>query len=190
MREYLSFSVKSDSLDEITENIAECYESLGVMASASHGELARIPKVSDNTALSIKLLGYLYSRSITDDFKFGRKHTEEEISEYFAALFTGLAIETVYCMTLDGKGRILSCEHMGDGTVNSSEIYPRRILEYAAKCHATGVIIAHNHPKGKPVTSNEDRFATECIKCILKDAGIELIAHYLVSDGECVKMDF
>lgn len=186
--EYISFIMKSEDAGRVADSLSKKYGTLGVLMSSTLEELLENEGVNSQCALSLKLLGYVHSRSVTDSFKLGRMHTDDEIREYLTALFLGLSIETVYCLSVDNKGRIVSSDYLGEGTVNSSEIYPRRVLECAARNKASGIIIAHNHPKGRAEASNEDLAATEYIKCVLRDAGINLVAHYLVSDGECVEV--
>ena len=189
LAEYLSFSMKREDAERAAVGLSRKYGTLGVLFSSSLDELASTEGMNDQSALSVKLLGYIYSRSVTDSFKLGRVHTEEEIREYFTALFLGLSIETVYCLSLDERGRAVASDYLGEGTVNSTEIYPRRVLECASRNRAKSIILAHNHPKGTVCASAEDKAATEYIKCVLRDAGIKLVAHYLVSDGKCAEIN-
>lgn len=188
LAEYLSFFMKKEDAERASAALSQKYGTLCVLSSSTLDELAATDGMNNQSALSLKLLGYIRSRSVTDNFKLGRVHTEEEIREYLTALFLGLSVETVYCLSLDERGRVVASDYLGEGTVNSSEIYPRRVLECASRNRARSVILAHNHPKGTADASAEDKSATEYIKCVLRDAGINLRAHYLVSDGECAEV--
>ena len=186
---YLSYSMPKDKAGVLAHTLAHRYGNIVVISSSTVDELMELDGMTRSSALSLKLLGYVYARSVIDNFKPGSKHSDSEMTEYIHALFIGKSVETVYCILADEDERFISCEYMGEGTVNASEIYPRRILEYACKRNAKSVIIAHNHPRGTSEASNEDLSATQFIKHILKSAGIELTAHYLVSDIDCVKME-
>ncbi len=189
LRSYLSFSHSTEDAERLSRTLAEKYGSLAYIASSSTDELASTEGVSRSTALSLKLLGYVYSRSITDGFTLGRRHTDSEIEEYLKALFIGYTVETVYCLFLDGSGRIVASEYLGEGTVNTSEVYPRRVMERACALGARGVILAHNHPKGTVEPSLPDLRATGYLSHVLSTSGIKLIAHYLVNERECKKID-
>lgn len=183
---YLSYVMEPGAAQDAAEKLTDHYGTLKFIMSSSQKEIAEIAKIGMQEALALKLLGYVYSRSVTDAFKLGRAHTEEELKEYIKALFIGYSVETIYCLPTDKHGYVIGVEYMGEGTINSSEVYPRRILECAAMYGARGMIIAHNHPKGYATASSADKQATNYIKCLLKEAGVKLIAHYLVSETECL----
>ncbi len=140
------------------------------------------------SAVYIKLCAALVSRCGCDRFKFGKKHSEAEIFEYLKYLFFGLADETVYLISFDSLGRTLSCDRVGEGTVNISNVLPRKILDVARKRGAKRVVLAHNHPGGYAKASEDDISATALLSALLMSSGIELSAHYVVAGAECARV--
>lgn len=187
---YLSFTHEREEAERLADALAVKYGSLAYIASSSAAELCATEGLSPSAALSLKLLSYVWSRSITDGFKLQQKHTEEEIKEFFRALFIGHTVETVYCMFLDRQERVIAVEYLGEGTVNTSEVYPRRVVERACALRAGGVILAHNHPKGTVLPSSQDLASTSYLKHILATSGISLLSHYLVNERECERLNF
>ncbi len=185
LTEYLSVIMPADKAKKAAESLAEKYGSLHLIASTSVDVIAESVGISTDTALMIKLLGYVHSRSITDGLVFGKAYSEEEIKDYLVALYTGLHVEVVYCISMDSHGRILSSDRLNIGTVNASEITARSVVECACKRRASSVILAHNHPRGTAAASNQDISSTGIIRNVLAAAGVELVAHYLVSETEC-----
>ena len=153
------------------------------IAQTEYGAISELS--SEKDAVMIKLLAALASRNVTDLFKFGREHTEEEWEKYLCALFFDASDETVYFFPVDSKGRVLSCELIGEGTVNTSEFNPRKIIEVLVKRKASRGIIAHNHPAGVAEPSEEDFMATKLIRDVMKAVEKELVYHYIVA-GERV----
>ena len=168
-----------------SDGLVMAFGSLSLIASTSTEVISEAVGISTDTALMVKLLGYVYSRSITDDFVFGKAYSDEEIKKYLIALFTGLHVETVYCISLDSKGRVLASDRLNIGTVNASEISARVVVECACKRQASAVILAHNHPKGSVNASHQDIASTGVIRSVLSTCGIDLVSHYLVSETEC-----
>ena len=125
---YLSFSVPETDAERMARSLAEKYGSLSYLASSSVNGIMSTDSVTKSAALSLKLLSYAYSRSITDAFTVGKKHTEKEITEFLSAAFIGLSLETVYAVFFDRSDRVIAVECLGEGTVNSSDVYPRRIV--------------------------------------------------------------
>ena len=136
------------------------------------------------TTIYIKLLFAIASRRYTDSFKLGVSHTEGEIREYLKALFFGLSVETVYILSLDREGRVVSSDKISEGTVNASGVLPRGILERARKYGAMKIILAHNHPGGEAQPSEEDSDTMTAISQLLAISDIELCRGYIVGAGK------
>ncbi|MEW6040338.1 MAG: JAB domain-containing protein, partial [Elusimicrobiota bacterium] len=75
-------------------------------------------------------------------------------------------------------------ETIQKGTVNRSVIYPRKIVERALYNHASGVIIAHNHPGGNLKPSEDDCKVTKAIKDALRTVDIVLLDHIIIGGNE------
>lgn len=185
----LAYAVGDEKSKECVDRLLSRYGSLTTILSENEEQISRIGGVSMNTALLIKLIGYVNSRRVIEKFEFGRVHDELEMRELVSALFLGACVESVYAVLLDDKGKTLSVEHISDGTVNTSDVLPRKVLECAKKRKATRVILAHNHPKGVPSASGDDIVTTTRLASVFASVGVRLVAHYIVADGEIAKID-
>ena len=180
----LSFQLKGSAAKEAASMLCVNYGNIDRLFCADAEDVERLPGMNRNAAVLIKLLGFTASRSITDAFFLNKEHTEDEIFDYLKAHFIGLERETVYLMSFDKEGRATGCSYAGEGTVNGSDVYPRRLLEIAVKDKSARVIIAHNHPFGSAKPSREDVISTDGLASFFKSAGIELISHIVVSGRE------
>ena len=169
-------SLKHSSFNEIAE--AEVYD----LAETLDGDM--------QTAIYIKLSVALASRRVVDSFKFGRRHTEEELCSYLVAKSFGLSVETVHVISENDSGVALACDKVGEGTVNYSNVLPRKIIEIAKRHGAKKVIICHNHPGGYAGPSDDDISSTKLLFELLLSSGIKLSAHYVVAGDKCKKIDF
>lgn len=185
----LAVSIGDEKAKECAERLLTRYGSLATALSEDAEEIARVGNVGMNTALLIKLIGYVNSRRVTEKFEMGRVHDELELREYLAALYLGASVETVYAILLDGQGRTISVEHVSYGTVNASDVVPRKVLELAKKKKATSVVLAHNHPKGSATASVDDIVTTGRLAGVFASVGVRLLAHYIVADGEIARID-
>ena len=175
--------------DGAADNLMSRFGGVQGIACADIDELSFVDGVGDSGALLLRLVASLASRSITDSFRFGREHTDEEIVDYLKALFLPLTNETVYAMLLDDAGRVSFCEFLGEGTVNATSILPRKVLELAVRRGARSVILAHNHPAGYARPSVEDIELTELLKRMFRDSGRRLLAHYIVAGNDVTAID-
>ena len=78
--------------------------------------------------------------------------------------------EQVYLLCLDAKCKALDCILVQSGDVNSAGISVRKVVRAALDANATSVVLAHNHPSGVALPSEEDKRVTQVIRDAL-DAG-------------------
>ncbi len=180
LAELLSFSLRGDTTG-IARELVDRYGTLDRMVATPVPELSALPGMTENAAMLLHLGGAVSSRRVTDAFAVGRVPTDEDIYDYLIALYIGAPTEVVHLILFDEKGAVISCEYAGEGTVNGSDIYPRRLLERAVKSKAASAILAHNHPRGGCTCSDEDVAATKILAGVFRAAGVTLRAHYVVA---------
>lgn len=112
----------------------------------------------------------------------------EEVIDIILSKFTGRSNEAVVLTLLDGKGKVLYCGVVTEGTANSCDVYLRRIVGLAASYDATQAILAHNHPSGFALPSRTDLQTTVRVKEALALVNVTLIDHMIVADGDYVSM--
>ncbi len=176
--------------EEYARLLSEKYSSFNEIAEAEALDLTEVLDGDASVAIYIKLSVALASRRGADSFKFGKKHTEEELCSYLIAKSFGLSVETVYIITEKEDGVIIACDKAGEGTVNYSNVLPRKIIEISKRHGAKRVIICHNHPGGYAEPSDDDISSTKLLSELLSESGIKLSAHYVVAGDKCKKMDF
>lgn len=178
----LAFCTKD--ADSVAESICKNYSDFSLLAQTDRSVLASL--CGERCADMIRILASVNSRRITDRFKFGVKHTEEEIFEFLLGYYFDQPCETVIALPLNSKGHIVAVHTLLEGTVNFSEVLPRKLLEIMVKYNSTGVIIAHNHPRGSAKASEEDMMTTQKLDFMLSAAGKKLVCHYIVAPGEVI----
>jgi DNA repair protein RadC len=189
LEKVLSCAIGDQKSPEVIEKLTARYGTLMTAFSATTEELCRVGGIKENTALLIKLIAYLNARRITDNFEFGVEHNELELREYIAALFLGASVETVYVLLLDDSDKVIATEYISDGTVNSSDIFPRKILECVKRKGCSRIILAHNHPMGSTSPSKNDIATTGRLFNLFATIGVRLCSHYIVADGEVGLID-
>ena len=176
--------------EEMASLLINKYHSFYDVLCADDSDILATLSGDMSTTVYIKLVSAIVSRRFCDKFKFGKRHTEEEISDFFVALFFGRPNECAYMISIDSLGKSIACDRIGDGTVNASNVLTRRMVELAKIRGAKRVIIAHNHPMGYAEPSEEDKASTNFLRSVLLSSNIELSAHYVVGGGVANKIDF
>lgn len=177
----LSFSDKESSPD-YAKLLLSRYGSLDGIFFAGADELTEL--VGERSALFIKIIAALNSRRITDRVKPGKLYSLDEIISYTVATFIGQSTEAVYLLSFDEDGKFVGMDRLGEGTVNSSDIYPRKIAEAASRRRARFAILAHNHPFGTASPSNSDIVATTRLYVTALTFGVLITHHIIVAERD------
>ena len=69
-----------------------------------------------------------------------------------------------------------------EGTVDSSSISPREIIEGALKASAAALIFVHNHPSGNPAPSTSDRELTRQLVYVGKIMQMKVVDHIIIGN--------
>ena len=115
-------------------------------------------------------------------------NSPDRTGAYFMELLTGQKRELLYQVCLDGKGKLLTCRCIGKGTVSASPVHVRQVVENALYAGASTIILAHNHPSGVALPSQQDLLVTRQIQEALSPLNIRLADHVVVADSDYVSM--
>ncbi|WP_290922420.1 DNA repair protein RadC [Halodesulfovibrio sp.] len=89
--------------------------------------------------------------------------------------------EEFWAAFLDNQNRLLSWERISTGTINSTMIYPRELMEQALQRKASSLVIVHNHPGGNVTPSSPDIEVTRHIVQAGRILGIRLLDHLIIT---------
>ena len=189
----LFYCIPRQNTNELAHTLLERFGSLVNVMEATPAELKRVPGVGDNAATFLHLLMDLVrcyeikkqKEMFDEDLALT---TIEKCCAYLVRHFTGVKNEAIYLLCLDAKCKLLCCQKMGEGSINSAAVPVRRIVETAMNVGASSVIIAHNHPSGIAIPSGEDINTTRRLGIALNAVEIELIDHIVVAERDYVSM--
>lgn len=185
----LFYAIPQKDTKELARTLLNHFGSYTAVLEASAAELEAVPGVGKNVATYLNLLaaaGRYYQvqkaqqETILDDV--------EKYGNYLLQRFYARRVETVFLLCLDAKCKVLGCQLVGEGDVNSANIPMRRMVEIALASNATTVVLAHNHPSGLAIPSREDVQTTRQLASALGAMDIVLADHIVVADGDFVSM--
>ncbi|PZW50694.1 DNA repair protein RadC [Pseudomonas sp. URIL14HWK12:I3] len=85
---------------------------------------------------------------------------------------------------LDSRHRVLAFEIMFEGTINSTAVPARRVLQRCLEVNSAAVILAHNHPSGDVLPSEADKGLTRTLKQLLSQVDVQVLDHFIVGSGD------
>jgi len=148
-------------------------------------KLILIEGVGDQTALFLHMIQRFLTRcteSVLDDQP--SVTGPEDIFAFIRLNLGSRPKECIYALYLDNANRVIHHEEIAVGTVDRSPFYPREVLKPALIHNASGLVLVHNHPTGRPVPSENDLEMTRKIGEIAAALGVKLIDHVIVSSSQ------
>ncbi len=185
----LFYAIPQRDTNEIAHELIRKFGSLSKVLEATPEELSKVKYVGDNATTLFRLITevaryYQVNCAMREEIL----PTIDDCGRYMVPFFHGRQKETVFLLCLDAKCKVLSCEKVGEGGVNSAGIPVRKIVEMALKANATSVILAHNHPSGLAIPSGEDIQTTRRVALALDAVEIALVDHIVVADRDWVSL--
>lgn len=185
----LFFAVPRQDTNPMAHALLQHFGSLSQVLEASPEELQKVPGIGANAALLLNLVTQFARFYQVDSAQRVKCLTSlDACGEYLLPYFFGRNKETVFLLCLDAKCKVLCCKEVGEGSVNSASVSIRKIVETALAANATTVILAHNHPSGVALPSDEDVQTTRRAAAALQAVEVNLVDHIVVADGDYVSM--
>jgi len=109
--------------------------------------------------------------------------SSKEVFNYLYHSMRDLKKEIFKVMFLDSQNRFVEIEDLFEGTLNTSAIYPREVIQGAVKHSASALIFVHNHPAGNPQPSDNDRQITQDLVFAGNIMQIKVLDHIIIGDN-------
>jgi DNA repair protein RadC len=108
--------------------------------------------------------------------------SSQEVFDYLYHSMRGLKKEVFKVIYLDSQNRIIEIEDLFRGTVDSSVVHVREVIESAIRYKAVSLIFVHNHPSGNPAPSQSDKDLTRDLVMAAGIMGLKVLDHIVIGD--------
>ncbi len=185
----LFYSVPQGDVTPLAHQLMNHFGSLAGVLDATMEELQQVKGVGAHTALLLTMLPQLARR-----YELSRSRSDAVIAssadagEYLLPYFFGTRNETAYLLSLDGKGQVLNCDLLAEGSLDRVDLDYGQIIDTAQTRRATSVILAHNHISRLITPSQEDVHFTLVLRAMLRTHGIHLLDHLVIADDDFISM--
>lgn len=181
----LFYSVPRADTNELAHALIDKFGSLKGVFDAPYEALLAIDNVGQNTAILIKLVQSLvksYNDRDAANIKYVR--TTADAVNYLRPKFDTHKNESMLMLCMNQSGKLIKCSLVSNGSINSTPVDLRKIMLDILGCHATKVIIAHNHPGGICAPSSSDIQTTKQISDAFENMKISLADHIIIADND------
>lgn len=194
----LFYAIPRKDTNPIAHRLLKRFGTLADVFNAPITELVKIEGIGENAAVFLKmqhdlLLKYEESfhqpRLSLSSHKASVKFVEDRLRY--------LNHEEFHVVCLDCSLKLIKHLPMFKGSINSASVNLRELTSAILQIDTSAVIVAHNHPTGVAMPSQEDLELTEVLMTSLKYQDIELLDHIIVagsshysfySDGMILKL--
>jgi DNA repair protein RadC len=104
----------------------------------------------------------------------------QALLDYLHADMAHNPVERVRVLYLNSKNMLIRDEQMSEGSVDEAAVYVREVVRRALDCHATALILVHNHPSGDPAPSQQDIKLTRDIVEATRHLRISVHDHVII----------
>ncbi len=179
----------TDEPQQVSQQLLTEYGDMAALMEADTKDLQALPYLSKEAVLLLRLVPELNRRYFVARSQ-GRLRllTSKEYGEYLLPKFYGARDELVYLLCLDATNQVILCSQIEHGSVNSANIPIRRLVQEALQTNATTVVLAHNHPSGVAMPSQEDVALTETLYRTLKALDIYLDDHLIIANDNYISL--
>ena len=181
----LYYAIPRGDVNPLAHALMDRFGSLSGVLAAPAELLAQVEGVGERTAMLLRLVPQIAQMArLADMEREVALNTREKIGDYLLELFSRERNEAVYQVCLDGKGKLLACRRLGEGSASAVNLDVRKIVQNAIVFCACSVILAHNHPSGVALPSQEDHTAALRVKEALASIDVKLEDHIIVADHD------
>lgn len=181
----LFFAYRRGDTNELAHRLIREFGSFSRVLDASYEDLQRVPGVGPACAVVIKsipqLCSYYLNNKVNDRIPL---NCVEAAVSFFHPQFFAKTVEEFRIAIVDDRRMLLRSSFLSEGTTNAAAVHIPRIVSEVLKCGGTGVILAHNHPRGIALPSNQDILVTQEIQKALHVVQLELIDHLIFTEDD------
>jgi DNA repair protein RadC len=180
----LSLGTPRKDCKQAAKEAIKRFQTLRGVLEAPAEELQQIDGIGAHSAFGIKLVQevareFLKAKILEKPFY----RSSQEVFDYLYHAMRGLKKEVFKVIYLNSQNQIIDTVDLSEGTVNSSAVSPREVIEGAIKSNSTALIFVHNHPSGNPEPSTNDKGLTRELVYASKLLRIKVLDHIIIGDN-------
>ena len=178
----LFYAIKRADTKPAAKRLLHEFGSLEAVFAASTERLRRVRGVGHASARIIKLVWELGALGLRRK-AYGDKpriSSASALVNYLGGVMANLPEEQFRVVFVDNSNAVLKDETLSKGIEDQTAVYPRKVMKRALSLHATGIIVAHNHPTGQLIPSTADKNITRALVNASEALDIRFLDHIIL----------
>ncbi len=161
------------------------FGSLSAVLEAPTSILLDIPGMGQSSVFALKLPHSVGRRFLFEQTQ-GKDYlrSSKTVKDYLTHNLRERSREIFMVIFLDGQNQIIKMEELFSGSLTTSAIYPREVVQKVLDYNAASVILVHNHPSGSLTPSGSDRAVTKKLQAALTAIDVDVLDHLIVGGND------
>ncbi|MEY3451257.1 MAG: hypothetical protein RL711_1083 [Bacteroidota bacterium] len=157
-------------------------------------DLNKLSKLSVKELQKFKGIGEAKAITIISALELGRRkmnsgtskedkiNSAQDVYQLLIPHFIDLPHEEFWVLLLNRANQVIKKVQISAGGVSGTVVDAKIIFKHALENLACGIILAHNHPSGNLMASEQDKDLTQKIKAAGKLMDIQLLDHLIITN--------
>jgi DNA repair protein RadC len=175
----------------LVQDLLYRFEGLKGLAQTSLESLMEVDGIGLAKAVQLKAVfevaGRLQATQVSEEKRFVITGVQDVLST-IRPFVKDWQAEHFLAIMLDTRGKLIRCEPISRGSLNSTVVHPREVFKAAIAACAAAVIFVHNHPSGDPEPSDDDIALTKRLVSAGQLIGIPVHDHVIVTEKSYVSL--
>jgi DNA repair protein RadC len=177
----LRTGLKGASAVTVADELLVTFRTLGELACASVDDLRRVKGVGRDKAIALKAAFTLAQRMAAElQGEAPLLDTPERVADLLREDNRTLEVETFQVLLLNTRRRLIRCERLTQGLLDTLLVHAREVFRAAILANAAAVVLVHNHPSGDPTPSEADIKVTRDLIRAGQLLKIEVLDHVIL----------
>lgn len=185
---FLFYAIPQKDTNPLAHRLLDKYLTISGVCDAPIDELMKESGISKSAATLLKLLPEMSRLYNESKLNLNNVLELENVGDMFLTKFIGRTEECVALLLADAKGKIIYFNIISHGSISSTDVPVRKIVDLSLRLNAKSALIAHNHPSGNALPSKSDIETTRLIRVTLQNVGVSLIDHYIIADNDYISL--
>ena len=181
----LTYVIPRCDTNELAHRLLDTFGTAADVLNADWEYVAEVEGMGETSAkklhLFVEIFDYYTEQQLAKRYVFEYR---SDISDFFEELLRFKPVETTYIVGIDASNRVRSKIKLGTGGINSVGVSTHQIAKFVTSSKPTYIFLAHNHPGGKALPSQQDVEGTAVVRTLLSSLNVPLADHIIVGiDG-------
>lgn len=181
----LTLTMPRKDMKPVAKELLRRFGSLSGVLDAPLSTLLDVKGMGPGNAFALKLPHAVARRFLFEQAQ-GKDYLKSSstVKDYLTHNLRERNREVFMVIFLNGQNQIIKMEELFEGSLTTSAVYPREVVQKVLSYDAAYVILVHNHPSGTLSPSNSDRAVTRKLQTALQAIDVEILDHLIVGGNE------